>query len=197
VRSDPPLRTLICTSPWGIKKMNFRLAQPGDAERVANLHAESWRRTYRGMMRDAFLDGDALSNRLEVWRSRLDAPMESQFVLLAECEGALAGFVCVYGNEDVLWGSLIDNLHVSAEHVRQGVGTALMLHAAKWLSAAYPSAGVYLWVMEANARARKFYERLGASNAGTRTRLDPGGGSAINCRYVWRRPESLLQVAPK
>jgi ribosomal protein S18 acetylase RimI-like enzyme len=168
--------------------MNFRVAQSGDVERIANLHVESWRRTYRGMMRDEFLDGEALSNRLEVWRNRLDAPKESQFVLLAEHESTLAGFICVYGNEDVLWGPLIDNLHVSPEHGRQGVGTALMRHAAKWLGTAHPDAGVYLWVMEANARAREFYERLGGSNAGTRTKLDPGGGSALNCRYVWRRP---------
>jgi len=39
--------------------MNFRRAAACDADRIAQLHAESWRRAYRGMMRDEFLDGDA------------------------------------------------------------------------------------------------------------------------------------------
>jgi GNAT superfamily N-acetyltransferase len=38
--------------------MNFRLAGPPDADAIAALHADSWRRHYRGAYSDAFLDGD-------------------------------------------------------------------------------------------------------------------------------------------
>jgi hypothetical protein len=48
--------------------------------------------------------------------------------------------------------------------------------------------------MEANAGARVFYERLGASSAGTSDLQDPGGGHAPNCRYVWTGPEALRGV---
>jgi hypothetical protein len=48
--------------------------------------------------------------------------------------------------------------------------------------------------MQANDRARRFYETLGAANVGERSLLDPGGGSALNCRYVWRRPEDLIRA---
>jgi hypothetical protein len=48
----------------------LRDATIADAERIAQLHTESWRRTYRGMMRDAFLDGGALENRRHVWLER-------------------------------------------------------------------------------------------------------------------------------
>lgn len=44
--------------------------------------------------------------------------------------------------------------------------------------------GVYLWVMETNHPARKFYEKLGARNAGIVDKTNPaGGGSAKNCGY--------------
>lgn len=76
----------------------------------------------------------------------------------------------------------------------QGVGRALMRDAADWLQQAEPDAGVWLWVMEANAGARAFYERLGASNAGTSALQDPAGGHAPNCRYVWASPEALRGV---
>ena len=174
--------------------MNFRMARDSDVERLATLHADSWRRTYRGMMADEFLDGDVVANRLEVWRERLSAPRDRQFVLLAEQGSMLAGFVCVYADEDEKWGSCIDNLHVSDMTLRQGVGRELMLHAAEWLCETSAHSGVYLWVMEANARARLFYERLGAFDAGTSNKQDPGGGYAPNNRYVWRNPQSLLRA---
>ena len=52
----------------------LRHAGAEDADAIAHLHAESWRRTYRGMMSDDFLDHRALDNRRLTWRERLDAP---------------------------------------------------------------------------------------------------------------------------
>lgn len=174
--------------------MNFRRAAAADADRIAQLHAESWRRTYRGMMRDEFLDGDVFSNRREAWRDLLSTVSDGKLVLLVEEGANLAGFICVTGDEDVLWGSYIDNLHVGDGYMRRGVGRALMGHAARWLDERYSRSSVYLWVKRANDGARRFYEALGAANAGERSRLDPGGGSALCCRYVWRRPEDLVRA---
>src|SRR5690349_4198483 len=105
--------------------MNFRRAAAADADRIAQLHAESWRRTYRGMMRDEFLDGDVLTDRCRAWRDLMATLGAGRFVLLAEDGADLAGFICVTGNEDVLWGSYIDNLHVADAYMRRGVGRAL------------------------------------------------------------------------
>ena len=143
-------------------------------------------------MRDAFLDGDVLSNRIEVWRDRLLAMRDDRFVAVAEDGSRLVGFICVFGDEDPRRGSLIDNLHVAHEHKRRGIGASLMRHAGRWLTAHDPGSGVYLWVMEANREARRFYERLGAADAGIVERQNPGGGSAPNCRYVWPGPGALL-----
>lgn len=171
--------------------MNYREARRSDAERIAQLHAQSWRQTYRGMMSDAFLDGDVVSNRLQVWRERLAHDQAAQFVFLAEDAAGLAGFICAFGDEDARWGSYIENLHVAIDRKRMGIGSALMQAAAAWLRQRHPQAGVYLWVMEANAPARRFYERLGAANAGTQDKIDPAGGAAPNCRYVWSTPAQL------
>jgi ribosomal protein S18 acetylase RimI-like enzyme len=168
--------------------MIYRTAQPSDVEQVALLHADSWRRTYRGLFTDEFLDKEADSNRRSVWHMRLTSNRPNQFVCVADDGGKIVGFVCAYGHDDDAWGSLIDNLHVVPEYQRRGVGTLLMTHAFTWLRGRFPADAVYLWVMARNSQARQFYEKLGASNAGVVDKPNPvGGGSALNCRYVWTK----------
>lgn len=51
--------------------LSFRLAAATDAAAIADLHAQSWRRHYRGAYSDAFLDGDVAADRLAAWTERL------------------------------------------------------------------------------------------------------------------------------
>ena len=61
------------------------------AAAVATLHAESWRRHYRGAYSDAFLDGDVFADRLAVWTKRLREADPRRCTILAEDE-SLVGF---------------------------------------------------------------------------------------------------------
>jgi ribosomal protein S18 acetylase RimI-like enzyme len=169
----------------------YRPATPADADAIARLHAQSWRESYRGSFRDEFLDGDLVGERLGVWRERLERPPAEQLVLLAEDGGALAGFVCAYGAHDPKWGSLVDNLHVATPQKGRGIGAALLRRAGAWLAERHPDRGVYLLVLEANAPARRFYERLGGRNAETFRNETHGGAIVQSCRYTWARPELL------
>jgi len=172
----------------------YRPADALDVEQVALLHANSWRRTYRGLFTDKFLDHEADADRRNVWRGRLTNNRPDQYVRVAEEGGVIVGFVCAYGHEDDTWGSLIDNMHVAPEKQRQGVGSQLMAHAFAWLRTHFPVNSVYLWVMERNNPARRFYEKLGASNAGMIDKANPvGGGSAFNCRYVWPGVKAFIK----
>jgi len=159
---------------------------------VALLHTDSWRRTYRGMMSDEFLDGGALENRRRVWRERLGTDDIARLVVVADDGTRIVGFICVFARGDAGWGSYIDNLHVVHDWHGRGVGRLLMRAAAEWVSRTQPGAGVYLYVMEANARARAFYDRLGARNVEIVALADPGGGQAPNCRYAWADARALL-----
>lgn len=171
--------------------ITYRPAGPDDAEAVARLHARSWREHYRGSFTDAFLDGDLVAERRGVWRERLEAPPADQHVLLAVDGDALAGFVCVVGDHDPEWGSFVDNLHVAAEAKRRGVGASLMRRAGSWLAHRHPDLGVYLWVLEVNGPARRFYERLGGRDAGVEITETHGGARVRSCRYVWPSAERL------
>jgi len=171
--------------------IEYRPAAASDAEAIAELHARSWRENYRGAFLDTFLDGDLPEERLSVWRERLDHPSGNQLVQLAVDGTKLAGFVCAYAAHDPEWGSLVDNLHVAHAFKRNGIGSALMRQAAAWLASVQPDLGVYLLVLEVNASARRFYERLGAENAGVTPMEVHGGGVVRSCRYTWPRATLL------
>ena len=172
--------------------MELRRAEVDDADKIAALHAESWRRTYRGMMRDSFLDGDVLENRQAEWRQRLSTDPANRLIVIAEEARLPQGFLCVYGDDDPIWGSLIDNLHVRYDTQKQGIGRSLMREAAAWLDRQYPDRGVYLWVMQKNTNAQQFYARLGGVDRQAAARPNTGGGGiAYVYRYAWDSPAAL------
>jgi GNAT superfamily N-acetyltransferase len=173
----------------------YRAANSGDAASIGALHAESWRRIYRGCFRDEYLDGDVFAERRAAWSEQLGRPAPHQYVYVA-CAGAeLVGFVAAFGAHDAEWGSFVDNLHVDARVHGRGIGSALLREAGAWLASEFPDRGVYLFVWERNP-ARGFYERLGARDAGVVELDNPGGGSAGYVRYVWQRARDLVRAAP-
>jgi ribosomal protein S18 acetylase RimI-like enzyme len=180
----------------GPADVHFRRANSEDAESVARIHADSWRRHYRGAYSDSFLDGDVESDRLRVWNDRLSNPDGRASTILAEDGNVAIGFVHVIFGEDARYGSLIDNLHVASGRRRAGIGTELMCRAAVAV-AERGAGGLYLWVLEQNSAAQEFYEALGGKYAGRRLVQPPGGipgrlnGSPMTLRYAWSNPGAL------
>ena len=164
--------------------MRIRPALADDVDSIATLHAESWRTTYRGQYGDAFLDGPVFDDRLTAWSARFASPAANQRVIVAEGDHVV-GFACAFGDDDERWGTLLDNLHVDASRKRSGIGTQLIREMAMWARGEDASHRLYLWVLEANAPARRFYERLGATNVERREFEPPGGGTSVTLRYAW------------
>jgi ribosomal protein S18 acetylase RimI-like enzyme len=179
------------------KELQFRLAVPADAKAVANLHADSWRRHYRGAYSDAFLDGDVDADRLAVWTDLLRRPDPRRFAILAD-SGGLVGFANTLFDDDPTWGALLDNLHVADGHKRRGIASRLLALTAEALLERPERTGLYLWVLEQNIDAQAFYEARGGRCVGRGTVSPPGGvpsrvtGSPAKLRYAWRDPTVLL-----
>jgi ribosomal protein S18 acetylase RimI-like enzyme len=177
-------------------ELQFRLAGPADAEAIAALHADSWRRHYRGAYSDAFLDGDVVADRLAVWTDRLKEPDAGRHTIVAERGGGLIAFAHIAFDEDETWGALLDNLHVANEHKRRGVASRLLALSAQ--AVIERGTGLYLWVLEQNVDAQAFYEARGARRVGRALTSPPGGvagrlnGSPVKLRYAWTDPAVLL-----
>lgn len=170
--------------------LRFRTADPADATEVALLHADSWRRHYRGAYADSFLDGDVFADRRTVWLSRLAAPGNSRTVI-AQDDAGLAGFVHVVFDDDDRWGSLIDNLHLAHGRQRTGIGSALLTRAAEAVTERATGNAIYLWVLEQNSNAQRFYRALGGRCVESAAVPPPGGipnrlnGTPNGLRFSW------------
>jgi len=169
----------------------LREATAADAPALARLHAQSWRGFYRGVMSDAYLDGDIDADRAAFWADALALPAPGQAVIVAQEEGDLAGFVHLHANHDEAWGSYVHALHVAEAFQGRGIGARLMDAVGEWCERHGTRGGVWLWVLEPNAPARGFYERIGARNVELDVWEAPDGGRVQKLRYAWPSPQAL------
>jgi RimJ/RimL family protein N-acetyltransferase len=165
--------------------ITLREAQFSDHAAIAKLHADSWRRHYRGILSDHYLDHEVEKERMDTWYERLQSPAENQFITLAIGEDTIAGFCCFFLNDDPFFGTLIDNFHVGVAWQRSGIGTMLLRDAAKKIDDKAAASKMYLWVFEANTKARLVYERLGGTWFETVEKENEDGTVSATCRYTW------------
>jgi GNAT superfamily N-acetyltransferase len=129
----------------------IRRATAGDAEAIARVQVRSWHHAYADIVAPEDLAEHTFASRTERWRALL-ATGEST-TLVVEVQGAIAGFATVVPGE-------LRALYVDPPAQGAGAGSALLGAAHDELRAAGHREAT-LWVFEANAHARAFYERHG------------------------------------
>ena len=165
--------------------LTIRGISESDVTIIAELHARSWQASYRGILHDDYLDGPIFEERFTVWRERLSNPDPEYLGLIALSDASVVGFAFAFEAHHDRWGTMLDNLHVAPEVRGQCIGTRLLAALADELLRRRTAGGIYLWVFEANHRARRYYERLGAE-AVERCVIDaPGGGTVAEWLYAW------------
>jgi len=146
--------------------LRLRSAERRDARAIAGVHVRSWRAGYRGIIADDVLDSLSLRERERSWQGWLSNGRSATIV--AQSQGRLVGFATISWPEGPRASVReIAALYVEPTMMRRGVGSAL-LSAAIEAARSDGCAEVVLWVLEANAAARAFYERAGFAPDGAR-----------------------------
>jgi ribosomal protein S18 acetylase RimI-like enzyme len=171
-------------------QFTIREASIDDTLAIARLHAQSWKNTYRGILSDDFLDHRVDEDRKLHWQQKLVSLSDKDFVLAAEDNKELIGFIAVLDKPDAGFSAFIDNLHARTDRKGNGVGTALMRAAAKRLIDTN-RASVYLWVLNGNDPAEEFYIRRGAKRLDSSV-VSFGGKQVGQTRFGWHTLDSLL-----
>jgi L-amino acid N-acyltransferase YncA len=181
----------VCLPAVDAPAIAIRAAMPADAPAIGRIHVEAWRETYRGLLSDNLLDSVSAVVRAAMWQGALE---HERPILLFVAQQASGDLVAFAGGGSSRAKSLPHDAEVYAIYVmrtaqRRGCGRRLMAALADALHArGFKS--LCLWVLEENASARGFYERLGGIVVGQKTEVD-GDHEFREVAYGWDRLESL------
>ena len=165
--------------------IHIRVAQPEDAHDYVLCNVECWRSAYQGILPDAYLEGmtSEVERRTSEYRRSFRNPGNLVY-FCAESEGKIVGRLVVGQGRD--WdkpdAGEVGAIYLLEAFWGKGYGKELMDHGVQTLKGmGYQD--VFLWVLEKNSRARRFYERYGFVPDGQTGKVEYGAVLQV-LRYV-------------
>ncbi len=167
--------------------VEIRPAVVEDAAQIAEVHVRSWQGAYRGLIPQDYLDGLDPARWAE-WRTRKIRQVDwaRGGCLVAAAATGLVGFADFGPTRDADQDSALIGevmaIYVAPDAWGAGCGRELMTTALGHLAhAGYRQ--VTLWVLDTNARARRFYELAGFEPDGADKVDDRGAFQLREVRY--------------
>ena len=148
----------------------IRPATVEDVEGFVTMKNDAWWWAYAGILPDEHLATLSVDEQVVAWREAFADPAHDGAVVVALDGGRIVGVASWGVSRDEDRGSAtgeLGMLYVAPDHVGTGLGDRLMVNALDGLRAA-GFLRATLWVLEANARGRGFYEHAGWIADGTR-----------------------------
>ncbi|MDR2712349.1 MAG: GNAT family N-acetyltransferase [Clostridiales bacterium] len=143
--------------------ITIRKVLPEEAYEYAACHIACWQSAYKGIMPDEYLDNmpAKLEERTESCRQALSEPGDYGF-FCAVYEGKMIGrlIICKSRDDDKPNAGEIAAIYLLEEFWDKGYGRQMMDYAIEMLiTLGYQE--FFIWVLEENRRARRFYEKYG------------------------------------
>jgi ribosomal protein S18 acetylase RimI-like enzyme len=157
-----------------------RDATPGDADAMGVIHVRAWQAAYRDAMPDAYLDGLNAADRAQMWRDGI-ARRPERPPLVALIDDVVVGHAACGPTDDPEGAGELYSINVDPDHWGSGAGKALIAEVHERLARDHDVA--VLWVVPANARARRFYEREGWLVDGAERTAEVLGVTVPEVRY--------------
>mgnify|MGYP005750503805 FL=1 len=170
--------------------MIVRPAQLSDAKKIARVHVNSWRTTYKGIIPDEVLDNLSYEKREERWATII--PNEIVFVAETK-EGEIVGFSTGgkerSGHYNGYVGEL-SSIYILEEHQGKGIGKLLVKPIIQELEKLSIYSMIVL-VLEEND-SRLFYEALGAKII-DKLQVEIGGKKLNELVYGWDNTKTIFK----
>ncbi len=166
--------------------ITIRKATYEDSAEIANVHINSWREAYKGLISEDFLNDRPLffKNRYELWKKV--TLNEKQVTLVAECsKNGVVGFVNGTNGRDEGFEDFAEVwcIYLLQKYHGKKIGFNLL----KSFFDAHKEQGFesgYLWVLNDNPTI-SFYTKAGGKFNGHTNEDDIGGQKVIELCYVW------------
>lgn len=159
--------------------MEIRPVRPEDDRyAISRVYEESWRQAYRGIVPQPYLDGIPRGR----WVPFIDTPGMDSLVMVVEGEIVGTSSCCPSRLARMSgWGEIV-SLYLLPRVQGMGYGKALLRAAVDALGA-MGLRDVFLWVLEDNLRARRFYEHMGFFASGEHLDDVIGGAALREVQY--------------
>ena len=162
--------------------MEVRKTEPSDDfAAIGNIYVKSWQAAYRGIVPQNYLD--TLSGGW--WAQRLAEGRYDDYVIMENGVYVGTSSTCAARDEDMAGYGEIISIYMLPEYFGKGFAAPLI----KYVENALKEKGyenIYLWALEDNARARRFYEKQGFHTNGDTTTMEISGKVLAEVRYVKR-----------
>ena len=142
------------------REFNYREATADDAPAVANVHVNSWKESFVGIVPDSFMKKLTIEKRTEAFRERFSDPSYKMYV--AELAGGeVVGFVDVGPpRQDAgKYDAELYAIYLLRNFQGKGIGARLFRRVTEFLKAT-GKRSMYLMALEASPY-RPFYEKMG------------------------------------
>jgi GNAT superfamily N-acetyltransferase len=172
----------------GGETVSVRRATNADARAIAQVHVDSWRAAYPGLIPERFLERLSVGRRERQWADTLAAGEDGPVVLVADSGDRLVGFSTVAipardpDEEDDV--AEIPAIYVAPQAWGRGVGRALIGASIDAMRDAGCREAI-LWAVAGNDRAAAFYVAGGWHDDGGRrpSQYFPDAGEVVEVRF--------------
>jgi GNAT superfamily N-acetyltransferase len=172
--------------------MDVRLAIPGDECAIAEVHVESWKTTYQGIVDENYLQSLSKSSRAEMWKGVIERGFNESCLFVALIDGKVVGFASggpertkKYGIDTELYA-----IYLLKENQGRGIGKKLIQEVASFLMEKDHSS-MLVWVLTENP-CKHFYLSFCPEELDTE-QIKIGENSYEETAYVWKDLRKLIR----
>lgn len=166
-----------------MKFMEIRhIRQSDDRFAISHIYEESWKFAYKNIIPQSYLESIPVGR----WASNLDKEGMNNLVLIED--GMFVGTSCYCKSrfsDFSNWGEIV-SIYFLPQYIGKGYGKLLLDVVVKELEH-LGFDDIFLWVLEDNARARKFYEKAGFTPGGKYLDDNIGGKELREMQYCYSR----------
>ena len=137
----------------------IRLANQSDIEKIAKLYIKSWQKTYKGLLRQEYLDSLTVENLCKRWGEYILEEKHGIFVAVTKNE--LLGFGAFKPYHRIDDCIYIESLHVDESCQGSGIGSAI-IKTIYTVGSDEEYGQMAVCLVKGNDKARELYTKLGA-----------------------------------
>ncbi|MFE6169883.1 N-acetyltransferase family protein [Viridibacillus arvi] len=165
----------------------IRPATIEDIAGIAKVHVDSWRTTYKGLLKQDFLDNLTYSSREASWQRNIESEGNIIFVAVKEEDQQIVGFICgskTQEGEYPTYDADLTAIYLFEHEQGKGIGKAMLKQLfVEFKKLNYSSSIVK--VLEDNSSCR-FYEAMGAEFIDSNP-IQIGGEQLELLTYGWSK----------